>query len=220
MVQNIMNQLINDGRVTRGFLGVLIQNLTNELANSFGLESQRGVLIAEVTKDSPAMNAGMKAGDVVVKFDERDVTDVGTFRNRVSLVYPGSVVSLIVIRDGKQKVLNVTIGELPESSVAGSKEPAVDSLDELGFSVQDLTEELAAGFGLEDQAGVVVTAVENESKAFDAGLRPGMIIQELNRTSINNLTDFRSTLKALKSSDSLLMLVSDPNGTRYIAIRR
>ena len=220
MVQNIMNQLINDGRVTRGFLGVLIQNLTNELADSFGLESQRGVLIAEVTKDSPAMNAGMKAGDVVVKFDERDVTDVGTFRNRVSLVYPGSVVSLIVIRDGKQKVLNVTIGELPESSVAESKEPAVDSLDELGFSVQDLTEELAAGFGLEDQAGVVVTAVENESKAFDAGLRPGMIIQELNRTSINNLTDFRSTLKALKSSDSLLMLVSDPNGTRYIAIRR
>ena len=221
MVRNIMNQLVNDGQVTRGFLGVLIQNLTKELADSFGLKSQRGVLISEVTPDSPAKKSGMKAGDVVVEFDGKPVTDVGTFRNRVSLVFPGSKVSIVVMRNGSRKDLEVTIGTLPDDKVASKNGPTVDSLEELGFSVQDLTRELAEAFGLgDDGGGVVVSAVENESKAFSAGLRPGMIVQELNRKTIGDLKDFRSALKSIDSSDSVLMLVSDSNGTRYIAIRR
>ena len=219
MVRNIMNQLIDDGRVTRGFLGVLIQNLTQDLAESFGLKDRRGVLIANVTEDSPAERAGLRQGDVVIHFDGRDVEDVGSFRNRVSLVTPGSEVSMVVVRDGREVSLNVKIGKLPERMSARA-EPQVDTLDELGFAVQDISEETAERLELRSREGVVISSVEPGSLAASAGLRPGVIILELNRESIQDLADFRAKLKQASDDHSLLFLISDQRGTRYVAIRR
>ncbi len=218
MVRSIKDQLIDDGRVTRGYLGILIQNLTQELAESFKLEDGKGVLIAGVTEDSPAERAGLEQGDVVISFNGRRVEEVGSFRNRVSLVTPGSKVEMVVVRNGDEKTLGVTIGKLPDAEGAESAKDE-GSIEELGFSVQTLTEELSDRFDLGDVQGVVVTSIENGSPAQRAGLRPGVVIQEVNRTAIHDVGDFRRAIK--KSDDKgLLLLVTDQRGSRYIAFKR
>lgn len=219
MVRNIMDQLIDSGQVTRGYLGVLIQDLTQELAESFGLNTHRGVLIASVNEDSPAAQGGLKQGDVVIRFDGHEVTSVGPFRNRVSMVTPGSVVTMTVMRDGKEVDLEIEIGTLPDE-VGVAAAPEQESLDALGFAVQTLTPELAERFELEDTTGVVVSSVDNGSPAFQAGLRPGMVIAEVNRTSVSNVKTFNEAISKSGDGGPVLLLVKDQRGSRYIALKR
>ncbi|KAA3621585.1 MAG: DegQ family serine endoprotease [Proteobacteria bacterium] len=219
MVRNIMDQLIDTGQVTRGFLGILIQDLTQDLAESFGLDNRNGVLIAGVTDGSPAERGGLKQGDIVVEFDGRDVTEVGSFRNRVSMVTPGTKVKMTVVRDGEQVDLEIEVGTLPDE--IGAQSPREDEpLEDLGFSVQTLTPELAKRFEIEDLSGVVVTSVDNGSPAFEAGLRPGMVISEVNRTAVADAAEFNEAATAGEERDSVLLLVNDRRGSRYIALKR
>ncbi len=219
MVRNIMDQLIDSGRVTRGFLGILIQDLTQELAESFGLENRRGVLIANVTEGSPAEAGGLRQGDVVTEFDGHEVVEVGSFRNRVSMVTPGSVVEMTVMRDGESVDLKITVGTLPdEDATAMSSEE--ETVPDLGFSVQALTPELAERLELEDDRGVVVNSVDNDSPAFQAGLRPGMVIAEVNREAVEDVAAFNAAIRDSAEDSSVLLLVKDQRGSRYIALKR
>ena len=220
MVRNIMDQLIEHGRVTRGYLGVLIQDLTAELAESFGLETRGGVLIAAVTDDSPARRSGLMQGDVVVRFDDRPVREVGSFRNNVSLVTPGSKVEVVVIRDGQEQTIEVEIGKLPDEPGAEAPETVADVLLELGFVVQGLTPELAERFGIDHVTGVVISSVEDGSAAERAGLRAGMVIHELNRNPVRTLDEFNDGLGDAADRETLLLLVGDRRGSRYIALKR
>ncbi|MBW9265471.1 MAG: DegQ family serine endoprotease, partial [Candidatus Thiodiazotropha sp. (ex. Lucinisca nassula)] len=167
MAKGIANQLLDKGEVTRGFLGIMIQPLTPELAESFGTKYQKGILVAEVSENSPADRAGLKQGDLIFKLDGKNVGNVGDFRNRISLTSPGSKVGLEIIRNGKPKAIEVTVGELSEQSVAGSN---TKTTEELGLTVQTLDKELAESFGTNTTQGVIVTNVSPGSIAAMAGI--------------------------------------------------
>ncbi|GIX30873.1 MAG: serine protease [Porticoccaceae bacterium] len=152
LARAVADQLIEHGEVVRGYLGVVIQPLTAELAEAFGLEPQSGVLIAEVAEDSPAAKAGIRAGDVVVSYQGQPVRDVGDFRNRVALTRPGTKASLEILRDGKRQRLEVTIGKLTPDRVAGARGDDGESA-KLGIVVDEITPELAQRLGVEPGEG-------------------------------------------------------------------
>ncbi|GIX46995.1 MAG: hypothetical protein KatS3mg131_1206 [Candidatus Tectimicrobiota bacterium] len=208
MAKVIQQQLITRGKVVRGYLGVHIQDLTEDLAKSFGLERSEGVLVADVIKDSPADKAGLKRGDVIVAFDGTLVKDAAHLRNTVSLTPPGTKATVTVVRNGRQLELTVTIGELPEEMAAAPAEEEL--LERLGFAVQDLTPEMAERFGYEEAEGVIVSEVEPGSPAAMAGLRPGMLIREVNRTPVRNTEAFLQALA--KSKERVLLLVEYRGG--------
>ncbi|MBN1636701.1 MAG: DegQ family serine endoprotease [Deltaproteobacteria bacterium] len=216
LAQTIYSQLVDHGSVTRGYLGIMIQNLTPELAKSFGIDDTKGVIISQVMPDTPAEKAGLKQGDVIVKFEGESVDMVGPFRNKVALIAPGTSVDITVIRDGKEMAFRVKIEKMSSEEVQTSKaEP--DTLEKLGLTVMTLTEEMAERYGYEDEQGVVVTEVESGSAAASAGIRPGVLIQEVNRDQVRNLKEFELSIEK-NGKKPILMLVKDKRGSRYIAL--
>jgi len=217
MARAISDQLIEKGHVTRGYLGITIQELTPDLAKTLGLDDRKGVLIAQVTEGSPADKAGLKQGDVVVDFDGKSVKKVGEFRNLVSLKTPGAKKKIIVLRDGKPKTLTVTIGKLPDSGMAAATSP--HSLDKLGLTVQTLTKDLAEQFGLQGETGVVVTQVTPGSVAALASIRPGTVILEVNRKRIKNVDEFKHAVAGTPEHGTVLLFIKEGQYTRYIALK-
>jgi len=216
MARVIKDQLIKTGHVTRGYLGIVIQDLTPELAKSFGLDDHQGILVAEVTEDSPAKRAGLRQGDVIVEFDGKAAEEVGAFRNRVSLEAPGTKEKITVLRDGKRQTLAVTIGKLPDTVLTASTESHTP--DKLGLTVQNLTPELADRFGYQGEKGVVVTQVTPGSVAALAGIQPGMLIQEVNRRHVHNVQELKQAVRGSGNKKSVLLLVKDDKYSRYVVL--
>lgn len=216
MAKAIEEQLVKNGSVTRGYLGIVIQNLTPELAKSFGLKDQKGILVAQVSEDSPAEKAGLKKGDVVVAFSGKPVEKVGPFRNQVALLAPGTKEKIEIIRNGDRKTITLTIGKLPEDKAADIGSPR--SMEKLGLMVQNLTPELAHQFGIEDQKGVVVTQVFQGSLAELAGINPGAIIQEVNREPVSNVKEFEKAVSKAPKEGGLLLLIKEGQYSRYVAL--
>ncbi len=217
MAKAVKEQLLKNGKVIRGWLGVIIQDIDDDLAKSFDLKKAEGVLVAEVSPDSPAAKGGLKQGDVILRFNGEPVDDVGELRNRVALTAPGTVVRFDILRDGKKKVIKVRIGEQPDARVASSENHKL--LGKIGLVVQDLTPELAQQFGYAEGKGVLVAEVEPGSPAASVGIRPGQLIEETNRVRVHNMKEF---LKALKISDRtgrVLFRIRDGEYGRYVAIR-
>ena len=217
MASSIAEQLIESGSVTRGYLGIVIQELTPELAKSFGLPDHNGILVAEVSPGSPAQKAGIEQGDVIVEFDGSPVTDVGVFRNRVSLKAPDSGQKMTILRDGKRRLLKVTIGRLPDQNEV-AVETSNHTLGELGITVQTLTPELARKFDYPGENGVVITQVTSNSIAEEAGLQPGTLIQEVNRNKVRNVDDFKQALEQSKETGSVLLLARVGEYSRYLVL--
>ncbi len=217
MAKAIADQLIKHGTVIRGYLGIAIQDLTPELAKSFKRKPESGVLIAQVTKNSPAEKAGLKRGDVIVEFDGKPVTKAGPFRNRVALKTPGSKTQIKVLRDGKAKTLTVVIGKLPEKGVLTSK--SSQQLSKLGITVQALTPELAKQLGYEGLSGVVIVRVDPGSVAAMAGLQPGILIEEVNRVPVKSIDDFQRAVKKTPPHGTLLLLVRKGANSEYLALQ-
>ncbi len=215
LARNIADQLIDKGKVTRGFLGIVIQDLTPELAESFGIKEHKGVLVAQVSPDSPAAKAGMKAGDLIVAYRGNEVSQVADFRNRVAQTPPGSKENLKIIREGKSMTIPVAIGNLDGAQkVAGVANQGGDAM---GFSVQDLTPQLARQLAVDSDHGVVVSSVQPGSAAARAGLDTGAVILQVNRQDIKNVTDFDKALHAGEGK-RVLLLVSQQGGSRYIVL--
>ncbi len=212
----IADQLIDKGEVTRGYLGVVIQPLTSDLAESFNIKPGQGVLIAQVSDDSPAKQAGLKQGDIVMTYRGKKVTSVGGFRNRVSLTAPGRRVELTVLREGERKQLTVTIGKL-RKNMQIAKGPAQSS-DELGLTVQTLTGKLAEQFNAKPGQGVVVTDVKPDSIAAMAGIRPGTVILQVNRQTITTAAEFKTAVEKSKANKRVLLLIRNGDFQRYIAL--
>ena len=175
MVKVIHDQLIAHGEVTRGYLGVNIQDLTPELAKSFGLKDKKGILVADVVKDSPADNSGIKRGDVILKMNNNDVVDAGKFRNQIALILPGHKIHLVLWRKNGQQSVSVDIGKRPESDPAKSADS--ERLSKLGIAVTNLIPSLAEQFGYQGESGVLITDVDRDSIAAWSGLRPGMLFR-------------------------------------------
>jgi serine protease Do len=211
MAQAVMDELITKGKVTRGHLGVWIQDLNEELAETFGVNENKGALVTDVIKDSPAEEAGIERGDVIIEFDGKQVEDSTRLRNIVAATNPDTEVEVTVMRDGKPKTLTVKIGTLT------STESEETVLTGLGLSVEKLTPEKAEELGVEEPAGVAVTEVNPGSSAAQAGIRPGDVIVEVDRETIKSVADFEKALEE-NTDEGVLLLVRRGQGARYVVL--
>jgi serine protease Do len=216
LARAMAEQLIDNGQVTRGFLGVAIQPLTPELAESFGIDRSEGILVAEVTEDSPAAKAGIEVGDVIVGYQGNAVRDVGDFRNRVALTPPETRARIAVLRDGKRRELTARIGTLDASAQADAAGEATE--DQLGLTVAPPSAESAQALGLSEGQGVLITEVDPRSVAAAAGLQRGMAILEVNRQRVNSPAEFRSAVQA-STDNRAVLLVRSRQGQQYVVLR-
>ncbi len=217
LAKNISKQLIKTGEVVRGRIGVVIQPLTNELADSFGAQAGEGILVAQVSEDSPAQRAGIKQGDVIVSYQGNKVDNIGRFRNSVSLTTPGSEKEIIILRNGKRKKLSITIGKQDgEMQVASG---SAQSADEIGLTVQSMTPQLAQQFNIKAETGVVVTQVKPNSIAAMAGIRPGTVILQANRKAIKNTMEFKQAIRESHADKRLMLLIKDHDFQRFVVLK-
>jgi serine protease Do len=216
LAKAIANQLIEQGEVMRGYLGVVIQPLTAELAESFGMQQGEGILIADVSENSPASKAGLRQGDVVVAYRGEPVNDVGNFRNRVALTAPGSSQELTIVRDGERQNISISIGTLTADAVASAG--PTQSSDELGLTVQTLTPQLAEQFGVQPGEGVLVTEVRPGSVAASAGIDPGTMILQVNRQWVKTSGEFQQAVKAGREAGRVLLLLRKDNMQRFVVL--
>jgi serine protease Do len=214
MAKEILPQLKEKGRVTRGWLGVGIQIMTSQLAKSFGLEEKKGVLVSQVFKESPAERAGIKQGDIILQFDGKEVQEVGGLSRTVASTPVGKPVEVKIFREGKDLTLQAVVAELQEKAEAT---PTL-APKPLGLSVQDITPEIARSLGLEEAVGVVVTRVEPDSPAAKAEIQRGDVIQEVSRQAIENAEDFGRALEKARGQESILFLIRRGGGSLYVTV--
>ena len=213
----VMKQLREKGRVVRGWLGVYIQQVTPELAKKFGLKEPHGALVADVIKDSPAAEAGLKRGDVIVAYDGKKVPDNHALPRMVASTEVGKKVELTVWRKGREKTLTVKIGELKEEAAAAR--PKTPAKTRLGMTLQELTPELAKQLGVEGTKGLVITAVEPGGPAAEAGLGRGDVILEAANRPVTSLAQFNRIVAKLKPGDGLLLLIQRREGTLFVVVK-
>lgn len=219
MVKAIQDQLHEHGKVTRGWLGVIIQDIDKDLALSFGLKEPRGILVSEVQKDSPADKALLRRGDVIIQLNDINLIDVADLRNRVALLPPKSKVILRIIRESKEQEIEVIIGERPaEIDKMATPTDEKSSLDQFGLTFQDLTEELAEQFGFTGKEGVLIAEVEPDSPAALAGLKPGILIEEVDRQPISSIKELLKIVKMAQNPKRLLLRVNNKGFSHYVVL--
>lgn len=221
MVKAVIDSLVSKGKVVRGWLGVTIQEVSPELAKQFGLKNARGALVSDILDESPAAKAGIARGDVIIEVDHKPVENAVQLRNLVAGLAVGAKVNVKVIRDKKEKSVDVAIGEQPKDLArSGAPSPEEGPSGALaGLSVHEVTPEFAQRFGLpNDEDGVVVTRVEPGSLADDAGVQRGDLVLEINRQVVRNTKDFNRIAGEIGKDDSILLLVNRQGQTLYITI--
>lgn len=218
MARNVIEQLREHGVVTRGWLGVLIQQVTPELAQQFKLERPVGALVGEVDPDGPAAKAGMRPGDVIVEYEGKEITQMSMVPTMVAQTPVGRKVKVVVVRQGKRKELQVVIGKLQEEREARSAK-AVEAEERLGLAVQELTPEVAESLGLKEREGVLIANVAPGSPAAQAGLRRGEVIVEVNQQPVKSLEEYVRQLEKAMEDGGVLLFVKREGQSRFVAIR-
>ncbi|MCK4838375.1 MAG: DegQ family serine endoprotease, partial [Desulfobulbaceae bacterium] len=206
MVKNVVDQLKEHGTVTRGWLGVMIQHVTADLADKFGLERPIGALVGEVMENSPADKAGIKQGDVIIEFMGREITAMTTLPSFVALTPVGTEAELTIIRKGKRKKIKITIGKLNEEQIATGSSASDNINRKLGLTVQEITPELAKTLGIKENEGLIISDIESSSPAAAAGIRRGEIILEVNQKPVESIKEFKNILREIKPEDNILLL--------------
>ena len=219
MVMNVVDQLKSSGRVARGWLGVLIQDVTRELAESFGMKKPRGALVAKVLPNSPAEKAGFQVGDVVVKFDGKKIIRSSNLPPIVGITAVGKNVKVEILRKGKSKRLTVNLGELPDKDthVASIEEPKSTESNRLNISVIDLTDAQRKNLEIKDN-GVLVNKVSS-GPARKAGVRRGDVILMINNADIKNAKHFEKIIDKLPTGKSVPLLVQRRGGPVFLALK-
>lgn len=216
LVKEILPQL-KSGKVTRGWLGVMIQDITPELAESFGIKQTKGVLVGDVVQDGPADKAGLKRGDIITSVNSKEVDNAHAVSRLVAALSPNTQATVQIVRDGKSKDIKVTIGTMPEE---GTETPSTPKESAWGMTVQNLTSELAQRFGWdENERGVVISEIQPGGPASEAKLRPGDLVKEVNRQKIQNIRDYNQAVQKVKKGESLLLLVKRGKNTFYVALK-
>jgi len=218
MARNVMDQILNNGRVIRGYMGAWIQPVTPEIAEAFGLDQSQGALLGDVSMDGPAGKSGLQRGDVILEMNGQPIKETKDFRLKIAMTAPGTTVHLKVFRKGATRDYDVTLGELPgkDEEVGESGESPSSALQ--GLHAETLTPQIADSIGLPTGTkGVVVDSVDSGSAVAEAGLRRGDVIQEVNRQPIANLSDFSNIIRRL-GNESVLLLVNRGGNTLYVVI--
>ncbi len=219
MARHVMDQIIEHGKVERAYLGILPQDVTPAMAKAFGAADSQGALVGDITPDGPASHSDLKKGDIVLAIDGQPIADANQLRLKIGMMAPNANVSLKVLRDGKTHEVSVRLTEFPTKAERASvnKEDQDSALD--GVTVENVTPEMAHELKLSPATkGVVVDEVSPASRAADAGLRPGDVIQEANHRSVKSVGDFRSAVNAKSKDDPVLLLVNREGSTIYLTV--
>ena len=220
MAREVTDRLIAQGRVVRGWLGIGIQEMTEELAAQFGVKPEEGVLVGNVMQDSPAQKGGLKTGDIIQEFNGKEISGVRQLQREVAQGTVNTPVTIKVLREKQPVTLTVVLGEQPSEVAAAPSpaEPPTESADRFGFSVQELTAELREQLKIPEGDGVVVSGVEDGGAAARAGMRAGDLITEVNRERVRTLADFGRALRAIRRGGNLLLLVRRDGNSRFVVV--
>ena len=215
MARYVMDELIHKGSVSRGFLGIALQPVDKDIAAGFNLPKAEGILITSIEKNSPAEQAGLQQGDIILELNGYPIKSLEMFRNQIAMMDPGSEVRLKVYRKGQTLDLPVKLGM---SSTAATTPAAVSQ--KLGIEVENLTTELARQLGYSSsEEGVVITKVKPGSPAAIAGLRPGCLIQAVNHKKVLSTNDYEDAIAENGQNKRILLLVKYGKVTRFYSIR-
>lgn len=217
MAKAVLTQLKETGRVTRGWLGVSVQPVTPELAASFGMKSEKGALIAEVVKDSPAEKGGLNAGDIILEFDGKTIKDMHDLPRLAAVTPVGKRASVKVLRDGKTLEKSVVIERMADSGQSTQKEASAEA--RFGLVVADLTKDIAARLRIQETSGVVVTEVKPGSAADEAGISVGDIIRQINTTPVKNTREYAKLVSSLKKGATVPFLVRRGDSSLFVALK-
>ena len=215
LVKGLLSQLKDKGKVTRGWLGVVIEHVNAETAAALGLGEALGALVAGVAKGSPAEAGGLQVGDVIVEFEGTPVKKSSELSLIVARTPVGTVADVTIVRNGRRVTVAVRIGRLGDDEAAA----AVEGASELGLTVKEMPREFSGSPGIQDREGVVVTAVESGSPAEQAGIRVGDVILEIDRKRIGGLKDFSQTVGGLAKGSGILLLIRREDTTIFLALR-
>ncbi len=204
MVKKVVSQLKERGRVIRGYLGIVPQEVTEGIRKQFNLKDRKGAIVSSVEADSPAGRAGLKQYDVITAINGQPVENVNDLRFKIADVEPGKKAALTVMRDGKELTVSATVEELEPEQAKGQTASADKNL---GLSLTPLTPNLARRYGLKTIEGLLITQVEDYSEASRKGLEPGMVILEVNRQKVATIRDFENVVKKTAAGDELILLV-------------
>ncbi len=227
MAKSVMEQLLKDGKVHRGMLGINIQNITDDTAKALDLKEKAGVLVSNVKQGSAAAKAGVKRGDIITAINGEKIDDSNVLRNKVASTPPGTSIKLTVNREGKEIEINATLDEFETASAKktngqgddGNGAGPQNQSAKLGISVQPVTPEIAKQLGLDsDSEGVVVTEVEQGGAAADAGISRGDVILQINRKPVNSIADVKSALDGA-GDRPVALLVNRRGQVTYITVR-
>lgn len=220
LAKKVVDQLRKNGRVVRGWLGIRAQDVSPQLASSFGITRNLGemAVITEVAENSPAGEAGIKPGDVIVEFNGKPVPKSHDLPALVADTAPGQKVTLRIFRDKLERLFSVKIGELPDEADSGQQIEAKDP--ELGLRVQRITPEAARRLGLSSTKGVLVIEVQPGSPADQVGIEPADVIREVNQKPVNNVKDFERTVRQGRRGDRILLLVQRGDNAVFFALKR
>jgi serine protease Do len=218
LAKDILAQLREKGRVTRGWLGVQVQQVTPELVRSFGLERARGALVADVQPNSPAGQAGIQRGDVIVEFKGEPIEDMHALPRVVANTAPGTEADVRLLRKGQERTVKVKVGEMPEEQRQATVEGGLPE-KRLGLAVEQLTPEIAQSLGMSSVQGVVVSDVMERSPADEAGIRRGDVILEVNQEQIMTVGDYQAAVQQAEAAGAVLFLVRREDSVRYVALR-
>jgi serine protease Do len=220
LVRHVVDEIIREGKVSWGFLGVGPQEITPDLADALGVDPRSGILVNAVVEGSAAEEAGIERGDIILEFDGERVTDVDQFRLKVASAGVGSEVEVIVLRDGKRRTLEVKLGERPTD--LSQTVIRTDREDWLGVVVDDVSGRRGQRYAPSDvESGVVIVAVEDNSPAADAGLRVGDLVEEVNGEAVDSLDDYDELIEEAKQDmeKPVLFLVRRDGPSRYVAVK-
>ncbi len=222
MASKIMRDLIDKGSVSRGWLGVGIQDVSQDLAKAFKLKNSKGCLITAVMENTPAQRAGMLKGDVVVRINEKLIQNSNHLRNEIANAGAFTEIDLELIREGNSIKIKLELDERPQKvgrvKMTPKLSPAVEQFEFLGMTVEALTDEKAEKLGVKSGNGVLISKIKLGSPADNAGLRTSMIIQEVERKAVKNFKIFKKIVNDLDTAKGILLLVTTSGGSRYIFI--
>ncbi len=219
LAKGVIKQLKTSGGVTRGWLGVTIQDLKGEIAEYYSLKDKKGVLVIDVVPGDPAAEAGIKPEDIIIKINGKKIEDSRELTSMIADVGVGETARVKVLRAGKQKTFNVKVGKRPDSAeLAGI--PQKEKGSELGISVKNITPQIARHFKISEDEGVIVVNVDSESKGAEAGIQQGDIIAGINRRDIKNIKDYNIVIKNVNKGELVSFLIKRRTGLIVINITK
>uniref|UniRef100_A0A7V3VTD1 DegQ family serine endoprotease n=1 Tax=candidate division WOR-3 bacterium TaxID=2052148 RepID=A0A7V3VTD1_UNCW3 len=216
LAKNVIEELKSKGRVIRGYLGVYLEDITEDIKEAMNLPSSNGVLVNEVIPNSPADKAGLKDGDVIIEYDGKEVTDVQSFRIMVSSTSPGRIVKVKLLRNGKEMELKVKIGVMEEKVAVENKENKEGGI---GIEVVDIDSPEAARYNITAKSGVVVVNIDSESPAARAGIQLGDVIIGIGNKEIEDIRDFKDAIRELKKGKPTIFKIQRGDRKIYVAVK-